>query len=92
MRETLRADLPADERRWLVLDADFVLGLDLDRVDGRRIRRSSGPGRGRAPRSSVASAARAARDFATADGARSEIEALGYVVTDGPDGQTVQPR
>ena len=25
-------DLPADERRWLVLDADLVLGLDLDRV------------------------------------------------------------
>ena len=32
VRETLRADLPADERRWLVLDADAVLGLDLDRV------------------------------------------------------------
>ena len=31
--------LPADERRWLVLDADRVLGLDLDRVwdaDGGR--------------------------------------------------------
>ena len=32
VRETVRADLPADERRWLVLDADLVLGLDLDRV------------------------------------------------------------
>jgi cysteinyl-tRNA synthetase len=32
VRETLRADLPADERRWLVLDADFVLGLGLDRA------------------------------------------------------------
>src|SRR6476661_4863162 len=31
-RETLRSDLPAEERRWLVLDADAVLGLDLDRV------------------------------------------------------------
>jgi cysteinyl-tRNA synthetase len=31
VRETLRADQPADERRWLVLDADQVLGLDLDR-------------------------------------------------------------
>lgn len=28
-RETLRSGLPADERRWLVLDMDFVLGLDL---------------------------------------------------------------
>ena len=32
VREILRADLPADERRWLVLDADAVLGLDLHRV------------------------------------------------------------
>ena len=32
VREMLRADLPADERRWLVLDADAVLGLDLHRV------------------------------------------------------------
>ena len=32
VRETLRADLPADERRWLVLDADVVLGLDLDQT------------------------------------------------------------
>ena len=32
-RETLRATaLPPDERRWLVLDFDFVLGLDLDRA------------------------------------------------------------
>ena len=37
VREALRTpDLAADERRWLVLDADLVLGLDLDRVwDGR---------------------------------------------------------
>lgn len=32
LREILRTELPADERRWLVLDADFVLGLDLHRV------------------------------------------------------------
>ncbi len=31
-RETLRAPLPEDERRWLLLDFDYVLGLDLDRV------------------------------------------------------------
>ena len=34
VRETLRSELPADERRWLILDADAVLGLDLDRVWG----------------------------------------------------------
>src|SRR5439155_3703319 len=31
-RETLRAPLPENERQWLVLDMDFVLGLDLDRA------------------------------------------------------------
>src|SRR4029077_714331 len=28
----LRSDLSADERRWLLLDADAVLGLDLHRA------------------------------------------------------------
>ena len=32
MREILRAPIADDERRWLILDADAVLGLDLDRV------------------------------------------------------------
>ncbi len=32
VREIARSDLSADERRWLVLDADLVLGLDLDLV------------------------------------------------------------
>ncbi len=32
LREILRAPIPDDERRWLILDADLVLGLDLDRV------------------------------------------------------------
>jgi cysteinyl-tRNA synthetase len=34
VREAVRAPIPDDERRWLALDADFVLGLDLDRVVG----------------------------------------------------------
>ncbi len=32
LREILRAPITDDERRWLILDADAVLGLDLDRV------------------------------------------------------------
>ena len=32
LREILRAPIADDERRWLILDADAVLGLDLDRV------------------------------------------------------------
>ena len=50
VREILRADLPADERRWLVLDADAVLGLDLHRVwdEATRSRRDVPAGRSRA--------------------------------------------
>ncbi len=32
VREILRSRLSADERRWLILDADLVLGLDLHRA------------------------------------------------------------
>ena len=48
-RETLRAPgVPADERRWLVLDFDFVLGLDLDRyVPGSGGASGSGAGASR---------------------------------------------
>ena len=74
VRETLRADLPADERRWLVLDADAVLGLDLDRVWEAPSSRGSGRdvGSRMLPDGAAAliaerSAARAARDFARAD-------------------------
>jgi cysteinyl-tRNA synthetase len=91
VRETLRADLPADERRWLVLDADSVLGLDLDRVSATADSDETLPPEvaGLAERRA---AARAARDYATADGLRDEIATLGYDVIDGPDGQTLRPR
>ena len=38
LREILRVPISDDERRWLILDADRLLGLDLDRVEllGRR--------------------------------------------------------
>src|SRR5581483_9654467 len=32
VRRTLHADIAPEERRWLVLDADAVLGLDLHRA------------------------------------------------------------
>ncbi len=62
VREVLRADLPADERRWLALDADRVLGLDLDRVwDGPRGRRGARPTRRAGPGRRACSRARDAR-------------------------------
>jgi cysteinyl-tRNA synthetase len=95
VREMLRAPLPEEERRWLVLDADAVLGLDLDRAW------SAGPAASGEPEAAGAdveallterSVARAARDFARADALRAEIEALGWDVVDGPAGSRVDRR
>jgi len=96
VRETLRADLSADERRWLVLDADAVLGLDLDRAwEGS----GSATGAGATLPAGVAalveerSAARAAGDYSHADAVREQLAALGVDLVDRPDGTTiVKPR
>ena len=92
-RETLHAPVPEDERRWLVLDMDFVLGLDLDRsvppatppdVVASEI---SEPLTDRATALiATRTAARAARDWATADRLRDELRSLGVEVVDLPDG------
>ena len=86
VREILRTDLDVNERRWLVLDADFVLGLDLDRPDATVLD---------VPADVAAvldhrAAARAAGDYATADRLRADLADLGYAITDGPDGQTAR--
>ena len=85
LREILRAPIADDERRWLILDADLVLGLDLDRVWADAPRRAAG--RTRSPAEVAAlvearDAARAARDWARADALRAELEALGWDVID----------
>jgi cysteinyl-tRNA synthetase len=97
VRETLRADLPADERRWLVLDADFVLGLDLDRAWADDASPAAASGPGQAP-DDVArllfqrDAARAARDWSRADALRDELAGMGWDVVDGPSGSTLRRR
>lgn len=97
VRAVLEADLPPDERRWLVLDADAVLGLDLDRVWGaarpdesEAAAAPSAPEPPPAVRRLVAerAAARASRDFRTADRLRAEIAALGWRVVDRVDGES----
>jgi cysteinyl-tRNA synthetase len=88
VRETLRSDLAEDERRWLILDADFVLGLDLDRGNSVAAEEPSELAELLAQRA----AARSTRDFARADDLRDQITELGYAVSDGPEGQTVQRR
>jgi cysteinyl-tRNA synthetase len=90
-RETLRGPVPDDEKRWLLLDFDFVLGLDLDRVW------DAAPADDEIPvaiqaRLDARTAARAARDYATSDAIRDELAAEGWDVIDGPDGSTVKPK
>jgi cysteinyl-tRNA synthetase len=91
VRETLAApDVDVDERRWLVLDADIVLGLGLHTTWAQ-----SEPVEEPADvRELVAarSEARARRDFAAADAIRDELAERGWEVVDGADGPEVRPR
>jgi cysteinyl-tRNA synthetase len=91
LREILRSTIAPDERRWLVLDADAVLGLDLHRVWETTAAEATVPDEVLAL---VADreAARAAGDYATADGLRARIDALGWDVIDTPAGSEVRPR
>ena len=87
VREIARADLPADERRWLILDADFVLGLDLDRQV------AAPPDEGALEPEAAAllaerAAHRAAGDYARADRLRDALRDRGIELTDDADGTT----
>ncbi|HEU4673421.1 MAG TPA: cysteine--tRNA ligase [Candidatus Limnocylindrales bacterium] len=92
VRRTLRADAAPEERRWLVLDADAVLGLGLDRVwdaapdEGPdipvEVRRLAG----------LRADARRRRDFASADALRDEIADAGWEVEDRAEGPVLRPR
>ena len=93
VRETVRGDLSPSERRWLALDADLVLGLDLDRAATVHATTAVD----RIPGEAVSllgrrDAARAARDFATADRLRTELADLGFDVVDGPTGSSLRAR
>jgi cysteinyl-tRNA synthetase len=92
LREILQAPLSAEERRWLILDADAVLGLDLHRVWEGAPEREDAPPDEVADKLAARQAARAAADYPTADRIRSEIEALGWEVIDGPGGSQVRHR
>ena len=95
LREILRAPLSEDERRWLILDADAVLGLDLDRVWETPATEAAANADIPPEIADLVAAredARAARDWARADALRAELDGLGWVVIDGPDGPTVSRR
>jgi cysteinyl-tRNA synthetase len=84
--------LTSDERRWLALDADFVLGLGLDR-SWDSVRQSEALPAEIQALLDDRSHSRAARDFEAADAARDALEGLGWEVIDRPDGSSeVRPR
>ncbi len=90
-REALRAPIADDERRWLLLDWDFVLGLDLHGVWDKS------PVAGDVPDEiqrlvDDRARARAARDYARSDALRDQLATMGWDITDGTDGQTVRQR
>ncbi|MEO8570166.1 MAG: cysteine--tRNA ligase [Chloroflexota bacterium] len=93
LREIMKAPLTADERRWLLLDADAVLGLDLDQVWAGADR--SAPVVGDLPAKVTAlvearDAARADRDWPRADAFRAQLAELGWEVVDGPEGSKLR--
>ncbi len=94
LREILKAPLTADERRWLILDADAILGLDLDKVWAEADR--AAPVLDDLPAEVTAlvearDAARADRDWPRADALRAQVAELGWEVVDGPDGSKLRP-
>jgi cysteinyl-tRNA synthetase len=88
----VRGDGAVHPRRWLVLDADFVLGLDLGRPVAPTASAEDAIPAEVAALAERRATARAARDFATADELRARIADAGYDVTDGPDGQGLRRR
>ena len=92
VREILRADLPADERRWLVLDADAILGLDLDRTWASSAADETALPADISALIDARAGARARRDWASADRIRDELAGADWEVVDGPDGTTARRR
>ena len=82
VREALRSTLPDDELRWLALDADLVLGLDLHRAWESAATDDEEPGADERRLLDERTTARAARDFARADELRSDLEGRGWDVVD----------
>ncbi len=85
--EMAKSDLPPAEKLNLLLDWDRVLGLDLAAAQ-----QPAAPAGSLDPALDALlaqrAAARAAKDYATADRLRDQLAAVGIVVKDGKDGQS----
>jgi cysteinyl-tRNA synthetase len=90
VREILRSRLVPDEKRWLILDADLVLGLDLHRAWDQPLETAPPPAV--AGLAAERETARGERDFARSDTLRDQLSALGWEVVDRPDGSSLRRR
>ena len=84
LQEMFKSSLSSAEKYETILDFDRVLGLDLDHVSQAEV----------LPEEvqklvDARIKAREAKDFATSDRIRDELEALGYMVQDAKDGMKV---
>jgi cysteinyl-tRNA synthetase len=89
LSEVGRSDLAPGARAALLLGWDRVLGLDLDRAPAAAHLPPGAP-----DLLEQRAKARAAKDYGTSDRLRSELAAMGVIVSDSPEGQrwTVRPR
>jgi cysteinyl-tRNA synthetase len=89
VREALKPGLDGDEARWLVLEADAVLGLRLDEVWSEAPEVPVTAPAGDVPDLVEArSRARRDRDYVEADRLRDQIRERGYELVDRSDGST----
>jgi cysteinyl-tRNA synthetase len=88
LQEVLRADLPEGEKRALLEDWDRVLALDLTRPVADV--EATVPAQAR-ELADQRDAARAARDWTTADALRVRLEEMGWQVEDAPEGTRLRP-
>ena len=84
VQEMLKSDIADSEKYATVLDYDRVLGFNLDQLDKAQALPDEVQELVEARKK-----AREAKDFATSDRLRDEIEALGYLVQDAKEGMKV---
>jgi cysteinyl-tRNA synthetase len=86
-RAVLRSPLEPDEQRWLLLDMDLVLGLDVDRAwDAERAAVAPALPMGAAALLEARTRARRERDWPAADALRERLRAFGIEPIDNADG------
>ncbi len=84
VQELLKSNISDGQKYATILDFDRVLGLDLDRAGSTRGFAVRGSKTGRCRQK-----ARDAKEWEASDRLRDEIQALGYMVQDTPEGMKI---